>query len=72
MTQSKINIETIKKIATALAELNDRVIYVGGAVIGLYVNDPAAVDLRPTKDVDISLSIATLGELENIRIKLTS
>ncbi|MBA3899507.1 MAG: hypothetical protein H0X62_04725 [Bacteroidetes bacterium] len=45
-------------------------IYVGGATVGLYINDPAADDVRPTKDVDISLSIASIGELEQIRQEL--
>jgi len=65
-----INRGVIKKIAQALGELNDQVIYVGGATVGLYINDPAAEDVRPTKDVDISLSIASIGELERIREKL--
>lgn len=60
----------IRKIALALGELNEQVIYVGGATVGLYINDPAADVIRPTKDVDISLSIATLRELENIRENL--
>lgn len=51
--------------------MNEQVIYVGGAVVSLYVNDPAAADVRPTKDLDISLSIATQSELENIRQELT-
>jgi hypothetical protein len=36
----------IKKVAVALGELNEKVIYVGGATIGLYINDPAAEDVR--------------------------
>jgi predicted nucleotidyltransferase len=60
----------IKKIALALGDLNGQIIFVGGAVVGLYINDPAADDVRPTKDVDISLSIASLVELENIRVTL--
>lgn len=66
-----INRGVLKKIAVALSELNEQVIYVGGAVVSLYINDPAADDVRPTKDVDISLSIATLSELEAIREDLT-
>jgi predicted nucleotidyltransferase len=62
-----INLGVIRKIATALNELNERVVYVGGAVVSLYINDPAAEDVRPTKDVDISLEIASVGELEEIR-----
>lgn len=70
MKNATINKGIIKKIALALGELNQEVIYVGGATVGLYINDPAADDVRPTKDVDISLSIATIGELEQIREKL--
>jgi predicted nucleotidyltransferase len=69
---SAFNIDVIKKIASALNELNEQVVYVGGAVLSLYVNDPAADDVRPTKDVDISLSVASLGELEEIREKLVA
>jgi predicted nucleotidyltransferase len=70
MITAGINRTIIKKIARALEELNDQVIYVGGAAVGLYINDPAAEDVRPTKDVDISLSLATVGELENVRTAL--
>ena len=62
-----INLGVIRKIAIALNELNERVVYVVGAVVSLYINDPAAEDVRPTKDIDISLEIASVGELEEIR-----
>ena len=71
MKNATINRGVIKIIARALGELNEQVIYVGGATVGLYINDPAADDVRPTKDVDISLSIATIAELEKIREELT-
>lgn len=70
MKNTRINLKVISKVAKALGELNDRVVYVGGATVSLYINDPAAEDIRPTKDIDISLEILTLGELENIRIQL--
>ncbi len=62
-----INREAIKRIAIALDELNERVMYVGGAVVSLYINDPAADDIRPTKDIDITLEIASISELEKLR-----
>ena len=70
MKNTLINLKVISKVAKALEELNDRVVYVGGAIVSLYINDPAAEDIRPTKDIDISLEILTLGELENLRILL--
>ena len=66
LKNTTINLGVIWKIAHALQDLNERVVYVGGAVVSLYVNDPAADDVRPTKDIDISLEIASLGELEEM------
>lgn len=67
-----INRVATKKIAQALGRLNDRVVYVGGAVVSFYIDDPSADDVRPTKDIDISMEIASLGELESIREELIS
>lgn len=67
---NEINIDVIKKVAHALGDLNNRVVYVGGAVVSLYIDDPAADDVRPTDDIDISLEITSQGELENLRQEL--
>jgi len=67
LSNSEFNREVIRRISHALGEMNERVIFVGGATMGLYVNDPAAEDVRATKDVDITVEIASLGELESIR-----
>ncbi len=68
MKNTTINLGVIKKVASALGELNERVIFVGGAVVSLYSNDPAADDVRPTKDVDISLEIFSVGDLEKLKL----
>ncbi|MDP3150573.1 MAG: hypothetical protein Q8N83_15730 [Ignavibacteria bacterium] len=47
----KLNERMIKKIALALGELNEKVVYVGGAVVNLYGDDPAAEEVRPKKDL---------------------
>jgi len=62
-----INRIATKKIALALGELNKNVVYVGGAVVSFYIDDTSAEDVRPTKDIDISMEIASLGKLEKIR-----
>lgn len=67
VTNTSINREVIRKIAFALGEMNEQVVFVGGATIGLYINDPAAEDVRPTQDVDISFAIASIGDLESSR-----
>lgn len=65
-----INIAATKKIAHALGDLNEDVVYVGGAVVSFYIDDTSAEDVRPTKDIDISMKIANIGELEDIRERL--
>ena len=71
LKNTAINRKFIRKIAFALGAMNEQVVYVGGATVSLYIDDPAADDVRPTKDVDISLAIASLAELEAIREELT-
>jgi hypothetical protein len=70
MKNTLINKEIIKKVALALGELNKDVIYVGGATVSLYIDDPAADDVRPTKDIDISLQILSIPQLEELREQL--
>jgi predicted nucleotidyltransferase len=67
LKNTQINRIATRTIALALGELNERVVYVGGAVVSFYIDDTAADDVRPTKDIDISMQIASLSELEQIR-----
>lgn len=71
LKNAQINKAATHKIATALGNLNDEVVYVGGAVVCLYIDDPTAEDVRPTKDIDIFLEISSLGKLEDLRETLT-
>jgi hypothetical protein len=72
LKNSLINRAITRKIAHALGELNERVVFVGGAVVSLYVDDPAADDVRPTQDIDFSMEIAHPAELEFIRESLVN
>lgn len=72
MLYSKDKLEAVKQVAESLGELKDSVVFVGGAVIGLYVDDPAAEDIRPTKDVDITAEITSIGKLEDLRQELSN
>ncbi len=65
-----INLKVVEKVAIALGELNNDVIYVGGAVVSLYVTDEAAEQSRPTKDIDISVQIRSYAEMEKLREQL--
>ena len=67
-----INRLATKKVALALGDLNDQVVYVGGATVSLYIDDPAAEDIRPTKDIDLTFQIATYAKLEQLREDLVA
>lgn len=68
---SKI-IESLTEVARTLGTLNEEVVYVGGAVAGLYADDPAAEEARPTMDVDIVVRISSNLELERFREALAA
>lgn len=71
MKNTLINRKATIKIARALGELNNEVVFVGGAMVSLYIDDPAAEDIRPTKDIDLTFQITTVGKLDQLRERLT-
>lgn len=72
LKNSTINIKVIEKVAAALGELNEQVIYVGGAIVSFYITDMGADQPRPTKDIDISVQISTYAEMDRLREKLAT
>ena len=52
-----INLGVVAEIAKALEELNEYVVFVGGAVVSVYADDEAADEIRPTLDVDLTLRL---------------
>ncbi|MFV0345572.1 MAG: hypothetical protein ACK5IQ_04910 [Bacteroidales bacterium] len=72
LKNSTINLQIVEKVALALGDLNDEVIYVGGAVVSLYVTDEGAEQPRPTKDIDISVQVSTYSQIERLRKILAS
>lgn len=57
-----INNNSLKEIATGLKDLNDRIVYVGGAMVGLYATDPAASEPRTTMDIDCVVNTTSYAE----------
>lgn len=71
MLQNKSQVvDAIKTVAMALGEMNQQIVFVGGAIAGMYVDDPGAPEMRPTKDIDIVFEITSLLELEDLRRRL--
>ena len=54
--------ELLERASVALGPLAREVVFVGGATIGLWATDPAAPPARPTRDVDVIVEIAGLGQ----------
>jgi hypothetical protein len=63
------NITRIKVLYNALEELAGRVVFVGGAVVSLYSDRPAA-EIRPTDDVDILIELADYRGYAGLEDKL--
>ena len=70
LKNQSINLKVVEKVALSLEEINDQVIYVGGAMVSLYVTDEGAEPPRPTKDIDISVQISSYSQMDELREKL--
>jgi hypothetical protein len=57
VTNISFNREVVRTIAFALRELNEQVVFVGGAITGLYINDPAADDVDQQKMWTLALPL---------------
>lgn len=71
---NELSLKMVEAVAQGLDDLNERVAFVGGgAVAGLYADDPASDDARPTMDVDCVLQLGTINDLytleEELRIR---
>lgn len=62
MENKIINLAVVAQVAEALHDIIDEVVFVGGAVVSLYTDDPAADEIRPTADID--LTINAIGMVE--------
>jgi predicted nucleotidyltransferase len=62
-----INVQLIELVAQRLgAELCEQFVFVGGAVAGLLITDPAMPAIRPTQDVDIVAQIVALPDYHRL------
>jgi len=65
-----INIAVVAEVAEALQDLKQDIVFIGGAVVSLYTNDPAADEIRPTQDVDLTLNIFSFAHWQELQEKL--
>ncbi len=66
------NVEMLVRAARALGDLRDEVVFVGGAVVDLFITDPAAPHPRFTEDVDVVVEVTTHGAWSRLGERLRS
>ena len=66
------NIAIVEKIATALGDLKEKMVFVGGSVAELYADFPEISDIRPTIDVDCFLELHTYFSYTKLEEELRS
>lgn len=71
MSNDIINIKDVMNIAIALKELKDKVVFVGGSILTLYINDTGAEKVRETMDVDFTLKLYTYNAFNEIQERLS-
>ena len=57
MRRSDPNRESLLVVARALGDLREEVVFVGGAVVGMLLSDPAAARPRSTDDIDTIVEV---------------
>ena len=70
MYNKVINLSMVAKVAEGLKELREKMVFIGGAVISLYTDDPAAEEIRPTTDIDMTINLANYAEFAKMQERL--
>lgn len=64
------DVERLKTVARKLAPLHEKIVFLGGAVVGLLLTDSAGAEVRPTKDVDVVVEVATYLQFAEVEARL--
>lgn len=70
MRLSRGELDRLKNVARRLEPLHTKTVFLGGAVVGLLVTDPGGAEVRPTKDVDVVVEVATYSEYASLEERL--
>ncbi len=65
-----MSLELLELAAARLADLLPEVVFVGGATVTLWITDPGAPPVRPTKDVDVIVEVTTRGAFHDFEARL--
>ena len=73
MNPNDINVLMLESVADRLGDdLLDEFVFVGGAVAGLLITDPAMPSIRSTEDVDLLVQALTLADYHRVEKTLTA
>lgn len=64
------SLEMLAHIAKGLGPLKDKVVFVGGSTVSLYLTDPGAATVRPTEDVDCVIQVLSRGQYYKLEQEL--
>jgi predicted nucleotidyltransferase len=70
MENRTINIAVVAEVAQALRELKNQMVFIGGAVVSLYADDPAADEIRPTGDIDMTINLMNFSNWVRMQERL--
>lgn len=70
MENRTINIAVVAEVAKALRELKNQMVFIGGAVVSLYADDPAADEIRPTGDIDMTINLMNFSNWVRMQERL--
>lgn len=72
MRRDDPNLPYLQSVATALGDLCERVVFVGGSTAGLLITDAAAEGVRPTRDVDAIVEARDLPQFYGIEAEVAA
>ncbi len=70
MENKVINISIVAEVAEALKELKEQMVFIGGAVVSLYTDDPSSDEIRPTADVDLTINLLNYADWAQMQERL--
>jgi len=65
-----VSVELLELGAAMLGDLVQEVVFVGGATVELWITNPAAPPVRPTKDVDVIIVVTSRTAFHNFEARL--
>ena len=67
---SSPNLKMLETVARALGSFTQEVVFVGGATVSLYLQNPASPEVRPTDDVDCFIELSSYSSYADIEERM--